>query len=203
MALAAPIATLALAAALGFSLAWLRPDLDLRPRAAALRSLAAASPAAAAIALVGGDAEAAVFFAALAALAVADLSARLLPDEATLPLIALGLIFGAAAGFDEGARRLAGAAAAYAALRLVAAVGARVMGREAMGRGDAKLFAAIGAFLGWRTLPEVALIAALAGVAYGLAIRPRDEAIPFGPPLAFAALVVWVLDALAVGPSLG
>ena len=67
---------------------------------------------------------------------------------------------------------------------------------------DFKLFAAIGAWLGWQMLPLVLLLAAFVGAAVGLAMIAarrlgRGVPIPFGPYLAGAA---WI--ALLWGPGI-
>ena len=72
-----------------------------------------------------------------------------------------------------------------------------ITGKEGMGYGDFKLFAALGAWLGWQALPSVILIAALSGLAYALLRslvfrQPMREAMPFGPFLAFAGWVTLV-----------
>ena len=66
-----------------------------------------------------------------------------------------------------------------------------VTGKEGMGYGDFKLFAALGAWLGWRLLPLVILLAAATGAALGISmivlrVRERSAPIPFGPYLAAA-----------------
>jgi leader peptidase (prepilin peptidase)/N-methyltransferase len=71
-----------------------------------------------------------------------------------------------------------------------------------MGYGDFKLFAALGAWLGWQLLLPVILIAALAGAVVGIALislrgRSRATPIPFGPFLAAAG---WLM--LMFGPQL-
>ncbi|MEX2520692.1 MAG: A24 family peptidase, partial [Paracoccaceae bacterium] len=76
------------------------------------------------------------------------------------------------------------------ALRALGALGPRP---GALGRGDAKLFGAIGAFLGWAALPEAALAGALGGIGFAL-LRHRSAAaqaeIAFGPALILGALAV-------------
>ncbi|MFO7857699.1 MAG: A24 family peptidase, partial [Ectothiorhodospiraceae bacterium] len=64
-------------------------------------------------------------------------------------------------------------------------------GKEGMGYGDFKLFAALGAWLGWQALPVIILLASLVGAATGIAMivalgRDRQLPIPFGPYLAAA-----------------
>jgi leader peptidase (prepilin peptidase)/N-methyltransferase len=67
-------------------------------------------------------------------------------------------------------------------------------GKEGMGFGDFKLLAAIGAWLGWQTLPLVILLSSLVGALSGIALivvakRGRHIPIPFGPYLAGGGLV--------------
>jgi leader peptidase (prepilin peptidase)/N-methyltransferase len=69
-----------------------------------------------------------------------------------------------------------------------------ITGREGMGYGDFKLFAAIGAWLGWQILPATILIASAVGLLYALLTtlmgkRERSQPIPFGP---FLAVAGWV-----------
>jgi leader peptidase (prepilin peptidase)/N-methyltransferase len=69
-----------------------------------------------------------------------------------------------------------------------------VTGKEGMGYGDFKLFAAVGAWAGWQLLPAAILIACAAGLLYALATsilgqRQSSQPIPFGP---FLAIAGWV-----------
>jgi leader peptidase (prepilin peptidase) / N-methyltransferase len=75
-------------------------------------------------------------------------------------------------------------------------------GKEGMGYGDFKLFAALGAWLGWQMLPLVLLLSAAVGAAVGVALivlrrRGREVPMPFGPYLAGAG---WI--AMLWGPQL-
>jgi leader peptidase (prepilin peptidase)/N-methyltransferase len=68
-------------------------------------------------------------------------------------------------------------------------------GKEGMGYGDFKLFAAIGAWLGWQMLIPTILIAAASGAIIGIAVllaqgKDRATPIPFGP---FLALAAWLM----------
>ena len=68
-----------------------------------------------------------------------------------------------------------------------------VIPREAMGRGDLKFLAAIGAFLGWRAVLFSLFAGSLLGSVIGLITlvvgKPVWSAkLPFGPYLAFGAL---------------
>jgi leader peptidase (prepilin peptidase) / N-methyltransferase len=149
-----------------------------------------------------------VFTAYLVALAGIDIDRQLLPDVLTVPLLWFGLLaslwLAPAAAVPPAPLRDAviGAAAGYGFLWLVFQVFRLVTGKEGMGYGDFKLFAAVGAWLGWQMLPIVLILAAVAGAAIGLALMAiqrlgRGVPIPFGPYLAGAA---WV--ALLWGPAI-
>ncbi len=121
-----------------------------------------------------------------------------LPDALTLPLLLAGL---GAAWLDSLSALFAGvvgALAGYAALAAVSVWYRAMRGREGLGRGDAKLLAAGGAWLGWSPLPWVLLGAALAGLLLALLRRARGTqltgttALPFGPPLALAIWTIWL-----------
>lgn len=86
--------------------------------------------------------------------------------------------------------------------RIEGTVRALTIPREAMGFGDVKFIAAIGAFLGWQavlfTIFAASITGCLGGVATILAARgKRGHQIPFGPYLAFGALL-WILGADAL-----
>ena len=138
----------------------------------------------------------------LIALACIDFDTQLLPDQMTLPLLWGGLVVNALGGFTDLHSAVLGAAAGYLFLWSVYWGFKLLTGREGMGYGDFKLFAAIGAWLGWAVLPTVILIAALAGLVYaGVAIvrgrRGRDQPVPFGPFLALAGWAALMVPDLA------
>ena len=91
-----------------------------------------------------------------------------------------------------------GAAAGYAGVRMLAATYRLARGRDGLGRGDAKLLAAGGSFLGWQALPEVVLIAASGGLLFAATARLRGRAlalsdrVPFGPFLACGIWAAWL-----------
>ncbi len=133
--------------------------------------------------------------AALVALAAIDARTMLLPDSINQPLLWAGLLLSLSPyGFVPIASAILGAAVGYGALWLVATVFRLITGKEGMGQGDWKLFAALGAWFGWQALPGMILMASLAGVLVSLVLilarrASRDQAIPFGPYLAAAGIV--------------
>ena len=131
---------------------------------------------------------------ALIALAFIDIDTQLLPDDITLPLLWLGLAFnlgGTFTGLDDA---VVGAMAGYLALWSVYWLFKLATGKEGMGYGDFKLFAAIGAWLGWQMLPLTILLSSLVGALVGISLivvarRGRNVPIPFGPYLAAAGAI--------------
>jgi leader peptidase (prepilin peptidase) / N-methyltransferase len=124
-----------------------------------------------------------------------------LPDRLTLPLLLGGLAEALVLEPDRTLDRAIGAIAGYLAFRLLAAAYLRARGRAGLGEGDAKLLAAAGAWVGWRALPFLVLLAAVAGLLAALlhglrrgGIEPRRR-MCFGPFLAFAAWLVWLFGA--------
>jgi leader peptidase (prepilin peptidase) / N-methyltransferase len=146
---------------------------------------------------------------ALIALTGIDIDHQLLPDSITLPLLWAGLLAAIAIGPAPGVAlpvapkdAIIGAAAGYLSLWAVFHAFRLLTGKEGMGYGDFKLFAALGAWMGWKVLPLVILLAAGTGACLGvlmIVLRGRDRAapMPFGPYLAAAG---WL--AMLYGPQL-
>jgi leader peptidase (prepilin peptidase)/N-methyltransferase len=119
-----------------------------------------------------------------------DLEHRRIPNAITLPgcLLAIGLGFALDAS-GEPARLLAGLGAGGALLAVA------LISPRGMGMGDVKLATMIGLFLGKAVIPAV-LVALLAGTIVGAVViarvgvrAGRKTAVPFGPFLAFGAIV--------------
>ncbi|MBD9478604.1 A24 family peptidase [Pseudoxanthomonas sp. PXM02] len=132
----------------------------------------------------------------LVALSGIDLRTRLLPDQLTLPLMWLGLIGSLDNLYMPAKPALLGAIAGYVSLWLVWWLFKQLTGKEGMGRGDFKLLAALGAWVGLSGVLPIILISSLVGAVIGsawLLIKGRDRAtpIPFGPYLAVAGLIVF------------
>jgi leader peptidase (prepilin peptidase) / N-methyltransferase len=147
----------------------------------------------------GFAALAALFFTwFLIALTMIDFDTQFLPDQLTYPLLWLGLLASLwHPVWADGALpvtprdSLIGAAAGYLSLWSVYWVFKLLTGKEGMGYGDFKLFAALGAWMGWRMLLPIILFASLVGAVIGVVIifrqrKGKDTQIAFGPFLAIA-----------------
>jgi leader peptidase (prepilin peptidase)/N-methyltransferase len=131
---------------------------------------------------------------ALIALSLIDFHTKLLPDNITLPMLWLGLLFNLEGTYTDLYSSVIGAVAGYLSLWLLFHVFKLLTGKEGMGYGDFKLFALLGAWLGWQTLPLIILISSFLGATVGIGLmvfRGRDKniPIPFGPYLALAGWV--------------
>lgn len=130
----------------------------------------------------------------LLVMAAIDARTHLLPDVLTLSCLWLGLLFHIAMGSTDALiAGVLGAVLGYGVLWLVAMVFKGFTGQDGMGYGDFKLFAALGAWLGWAALPWVLFFAAALGVLWALlGNQKRRSAIPFGPSLSLAGWLVWL-----------
>jgi len=143
-----------------------------------------------------------LFIWALIALTFIDFDTQLLPDDITLPLLWLGIIFNINSTFTSLNNSIIGAIAGYLVLWSVYWLFKLVTGKEGMGFGDFKLLAAIGAWLGWSMLPLVIMLSSVVGAVVGIILiivarHGRNIPIPFGPYLAGGGLI-----ALFWGPQL-
>lgn len=131
----------------------------------------------------------------LIALAAIDLEHQLLPDGLTLSLLWLGLMFSASVGgFATPTEAIFGAVAGYGLLWLVFHAFFYLTGKEGLGYGDFKLLAALGAWLGWSSLPLVLFIGSVLGTLAGIFMivvhkKGKDTPLAFGPYLAIGGWV--------------
>ena len=142
-----------------------------------------------------------VFSTFLLALAIIDWRHLLLPDCLTLPLLWLGLFFNVFHAFTFVSIAVMGAILGYVILWLLFYLYYFVTDKKALGFGDIKLFAAIGAWIGWPFLPLTLLISAVVGIVIYLIWRqqgkPVAQSIPFGTCLALGG---WL--SMMFGPQL-
>jgi leader peptidase (prepilin peptidase) / N-methyltransferase len=153
----------------------------------------------------GGLALAALAFTwLLIALTLIDFDTQYLPDQLTYPLLWLGLLLSlwhpvwatGAAAVDPRAS-IIGAVAGYLSLWSVYWAFKLVTGKEGMGYGDFKLFAALGAWLGWQMLLPIIVFASGVGAVFGIVImirqrKGKDTQVAFGPFLAIAGWLALV-----------
>lgn len=136
-----------------------------------------------------------VFTVFIISLILIDFKTLLLPDELTLPLIWLGLLFNLNGAICGGlSNAVIGAVVGYLILWTIYWLFKLITAKEGMGYGDFKLLAAIGAWLGWQNLLSVLLIASFGGIIYALLLRlggklSATNQVPFGPFLGGAALI--------------
>jgi leader peptidase (prepilin peptidase)/N-methyltransferase len=144
-----------------------------------------------------------VFVAALIVITFIDLNERIIPDEISKPGILLGFSISVADEFlvvDTSGliptpfESVLGILAGYGFLWTIAWIYERCTGIEGLGRGDMKLLAMFGAFLGWQALPLTIFLGSFVGSVVGLGIMfatgaDRRLPLPFGPFLCFAATV--------------
>jgi leader peptidase (prepilin peptidase)/N-methyltransferase len=143
------------------------------------------------------------------AVGAVDVCHRRLPDALTLPALPLVLLLLVPLGPAAVLRGAAGAAVAFAAHALV-----HLAAPRALGAGDVKLAAPLGAVLAaasWSALAQAGVLAALLSGASAVAVlvvpwsrgdglRSRwRAALPHGPPMALAAWLVTLVSSL--GPA--
>jgi leader peptidase (prepilin peptidase)/N-methyltransferase len=133
----------------------------------------------------------------LIALTFIDLDHQLLPDKITLPLVWLGLFFNLFGVFTDLSSSVVGAIAGYLSLWSIYHLFRLITGKEGMGYGDFKLLAALGAWMGWQSLPMIVLLSSLGGAVVGITLillrnHQRDVPIPFGPYLAAAGWIAFL-----------
>ncbi|WP_114968995.1 prepilin peptidase [Rhodoferax ferrireducens] len=144
------------------------------------------------------------FSASILALALIDWDTTLLPDDITLPLLWSGLI---AATLQWTPVSLSaavwGAVAGYMSLWLIYWAFKLITGKEGMGFGDFKLFAALGAWFGWQALVPIILMASVIGAIVGIAMKfssglREGGYVPFGPFLAGSGLTAMIFGPGAI-----
>jgi leader peptidase (prepilin peptidase) / N-methyltransferase len=146
----------------------------------------------------------------LLACALIDWDTTLLPDDLTLPLVWAGLI-AAAMGWSPGVKltdALWGAVAGYVSLWAVYWAFKLLTGKEGMGYGDFKLFAALGAWFGWMGLVPIILMASVIGAIIGILMKMNSALreggyVPFGPFLAGAGFVAMVFGPMSILRAVG
>lgn len=131
----------------------------------------------------------------LLALCLTDIRCYLLPDKLTLPLLWLGLISHGDTSTTVLRDAVYGAVVGYLVMRGIYWASKKLTGREGLGYGDFKLMAALGAWLGWASLPLLATLASVLGMIIFLLryiVARNSGPLPFGPSLAVSGLLIYI-----------
>jgi leader peptidase (prepilin peptidase)/N-methyltransferase len=136
----------------------------------------------------------AAFATVLLGIAMTDARAYIIPDEFSLGGLALGILFALAAGKQALGVALLGAAVGFGMLWLVAIAGEWMFKQEAMGGGDIKMMAMVGAFLGWQGTLLTVFLGALIGslIFVPLSLLGHKKLVPFGIFLAIGAAATYL-----------
>ena len=150
-----------------------------------------------------------LFAAMLVAMTLIDWDTTLLPDVLTLPLLWAGLIAADLRWIPVPlSDAVWGAVAGYMSLWLVYWAFKLATGKEGMGFGDFKLFAALGAWFGWQALVPIILMASVIGAVAGIVMKLNSSLreggqIPFGPFLAMAGVTAMVFGPQSILRAVG
>lgn len=146
----------------------------------------------------------------LIALALIDIDTMILPNSLTQSGLVAGLLFqvvqGTASGNGWAGALMSGIVGAVIGIwlfDLITLLGSVAFGQQAMGGGDAKLAAMMGAWLGWKLLLLAAFLACaigafLGGAAMAMGLLSRRQPMPFGPFLAIGALLALFIGDLMI-----
>jgi leader peptidase (prepilin peptidase)/N-methyltransferase len=135
-----------------------------------------------------------LFCSSLVVVTFVDLEHQIIPDVISLPGIVVGFATSFFIPWLGWQNSLYGILLGGGSLMLVAYGYQFLAKKEGMGGGDIKLLAMMGAFLGWRSVPFIIFAASLVGTVIGVTmmlVQKKDGklAIPFGPFLAFGAIL--------------
>ncbi len=135
-----------------------------------------------------------VLFAILLSISIIDIKSLRIPDKLSLPLIGIGLALAIATPTAATMDHVLGAVVAFVLFAGLGEAFYRLRGVDGLGLGDAKLFAAAGAWLGWQNLPLVLLLATVGGLSQAMLWeRQKPQAhLAFGPWIALAMALVWL-----------
>jgi leader peptidase (prepilin peptidase)/N-methyltransferase len=144
---------------------------------------------------------AAVFGTLLIGIAMTDAREYIIPDEFSIGGAVLGIAFSFVGGALLWPQALLGAVVGFVLLWVVAWLGTKLLGQDAMGGGDIKMMAMIGAFLGWQGVLLTLFLGALLGTIIFLPMKlmGREKLVPFGIFLAIGSAACWLVGPALVG----
>jgi leader peptidase (prepilin peptidase)/N-methyltransferase len=131
---------------------------------------------------------------ALIIISFIDLNEQIVPDVISLPGIVLGFIISFFVPYISFVNSALGILAGGGIILIIGLAGSVIFKKEAMGGGDVKLAAMIGAFLGWRysiiSLFLGFFLGAIVGIILILSkIKSREDVVPFGPFIVLGSLI--------------
>lgn len=142
-----------------------------------------------------------LFMCPLIVISIIDLNLRIIPDVISLPFILVGIAVQIFYRYPDiwGALKFSGLGilAGGGTLLLIAEIFSRLLKKEAMGGGDIKIMAMIGAFLGLKAVFFIFFASSILAMLYSLLsfVFRRGQysrMIPFGPFLSLAAMIYWL-----------
>ena len=136
----------------------------------------------------------ALFFTILLGIAMTDAREYIIPDEFSIGGLAIGILLSLTGGFNAVGQAILGAAVGFLLLYAVAVAGKAVFKEEAMGGGDIKMMAMVGAFTGWSGVFLTIFLGSLLGtlIFVPLALIGKKKLVPFGVFLALGAAVTYL-----------
>ncbi|HSC58216.1 MAG TPA: prepilin peptidase [Gemmatimonadales bacterium] len=143
----------------------------------------------------------AIFFTILLGIAMTDAREYIIPDEFSIGGLVLGVALHLPDGFGGIGRSLVGAAVGFGVLWLVAVVGKKVFKEDAMGGGDIKMMAMVGAFTGgWASVLLTIFLGSVLGVLIFVpwAMLRKAKLVPFGVFLAVGAATTYLVGAAII-----
>lgn len=138
-----------------------------------------------------------IFTWVLLCITMIDIDHQIIPDNLSLPGLWLGLAVNLFQVFTTPQSAIVGAMVGYSSLWLLTYGYKLLTGKVGMGHGDFKLFAMLGAWLGWQMLPLIILLSSLVGTVIGITIllvrrQNHNTPLPFGPYLAIAGWIALI-----------
>ena len=140
----------------------------------------------------------ALFFSFLIVLFTIDINEMILPDILTIPLLWIGLLINIHGYFVKLDDAVIGAFLGYAILWSIFWLFKLITGKIGMGYGDFKYMSALGAWLGWQSIPGILFIASILGIIFGIVASRKSPKkslkFPFGPFLTIAGGILMIVN---------
>jgi len=127
-------------------------------------------------------------------IAFIDLNEEIVPDVISLPGIVAGFILSFFVPYISFVNSALGVVVGGGIILIIGLAGSVIFKKEAMGGGDVKLAAMIGAFLGWKYITISLFLGFFLGALVGILlimmkIKNREDAVPFGPFIVLGSMI--------------